>query len=197
MPDLQIFTFGALRVLRQGRELTGEDWIYGKTRELLLYLLHVDSADKETIGTALWPDASPRQVKSNFRTAIYHLRRALGGTEWITFSDGRYAFNRARDYWLDSEVFTRALAQAEREPARRAEHLQRATALYHGDLALESLESEELVVKREQLRLQAIDALLALGALRLEASSASNAARQSPIRPARRLANCARLRWGR
>jgi hypothetical protein len=65
----------------------------------------------QVIGAALWPDASPRQVKSNFRVAIYHLRRALGETEWIVFSDGHYAFNRARDYWLDSEEFTRALVR--------------------------------------------------------------------------------------
>jgi DNA-binding SARP family transcriptional activator len=163
-------------VLRHGRELAAEDWVYGKTRELLLYLLHVDSADKETIGAALWPDASERQLKHNFRTAIYHLRRALGDAEWITFQAGRYAFNRARQYWLDVEAFRDALAQAEREPARRAEHLQRAAELYRGDLALEALESEVLIVRREQLRQQAIDALIALGALRLEGGMLSAAA---------------------
>lgn len=175
-PELQLFTFGALRVLRHGHELTAEDWVYTKTRELLLYLLHVPSASKEQIGAALWPDASERQIKQNFRMAIYHLRRALGRAEWITFIGGRYAFNRTLEYWHDEAAFTAALAQAAHDPAQRATYLQQAVDLYHGDLALESLDSEVLLVRREQMRQQAINALLELGALHLAAGMFSAAA---------------------
>ena len=170
-PALALFTFGALRVLRHGHELAADDWVYTKTRELLLYLLHIEAASKEQIGAALWPNASPQQVRQNFRVAIYHLRRALGGADWITFVGGRYAFNRALGAWHDGAAFADALAQAARDPARRAEHLQRAADLYAGDLALEGLESDALLVRREQLRQQALDALLRLGALRLAAAA--------------------------
>jgi DNA-binding SARP family transcriptional activator len=169
--ELHIFTFGGLRVLRRGRELGPEEWVYGKTRELLLYLLHVEAASKEQIGAALWPEATPQQVRQNFRVAIYHLRRALGGADWIAFVGGRYAFNRALDYWHDEAAFAAAIAQAAHDPAHRAGHLQRAAELYAGDLALESLDSEALLVRREQLRQQAVDALLELGALRLAAAT--------------------------
>jgi DNA-binding SARP family transcriptional activator len=169
--ELQIFTFGALRVLRKNHELSAEDWVYSKTRELLLYLLHVESASKEQIGAALWPDASEQQLKQNFRMAIYHLRRALGRPEWITFRGGRYAFNRSLDYWHDGAAFGAALAQAASASDNRAAHLQQAVDLYQGDLALESLDTELLLIQREQLRQQALNAMLELGQLQLAAEA--------------------------
>jgi hypothetical protein len=96
--ELQIFSLGQLRVLRQG-------WVYGKTRALLLYLLHNDGASKAEIGAALWPEASERQLRQNFRMAVYHLRRALGRPAWIVFDGGRYSFNRALDVWHDADAF--------------------------------------------------------------------------------------------
>src|SRR6185295_15264396 len=122
-PELHIFLFGQLRVLRDGRELTGDDWVYSKTRDLLMFLLLVDSADKTEIGAALWPDASAAQLKQSFRVAIYHLRRALGRAEWITFTGGRYAFNRALRAWVDVAAFERAAEQAGGDPAQRTKHL--------------------------------------------------------------------------
>lgn len=170
-PELEIYTLGQLRVLRQGREIAAQDWVYGKTRALLLYLLHTDRASKEEIGAALWPDASERQVRQNFRVAIYHLRRALGRPEWIVFASGRYAFNRALDFWHDEAAFSAALAEAAAQPSRRAELLQQAADLYRGDLDLEGLESEALLVRREQLHQQALATLLELGELHLAAGA--------------------------
>jgi len=164
-PQLRIFVFGQLRVLRDGRELTADDWVYSKTKDLLLLLLLGDSADKAELGAALWPDASAAQLRQNFRVAIYHLRRALGGAAWITFSGGRYAFNRALPAWVDLVAFERALERAGSDPAQRAQQLRIAAALYTGDLVLGALESDALLMRREQLRQQALEALLALGAL--------------------------------
>ncbi len=100
----------------------------------------------------------------------------LGRAEWITFIGGRYAFNRTLEYWHDEAAFTAALAQAAHDPAQRATYLQQAADLYHGDLALESLDSEVLLVRREQMRQQAMNALLELGALHLAAGMFSAAA---------------------
>ena len=164
-PELCVFLFGRFRVVRDGRELTGDDWVYNKTKDLLLFLLLVDSADKAEIGAALWPDASTGQLRQNFRVAIYHLRRALGRAEWITFSGGRYAFNRTLRAWVDIAAFERAVEQASSDQAQRAKHLRTAAALYAGDLALGELESDLPLIRRERLHQHALEVLLALGEL--------------------------------
>jgi len=164
-PELQIFLFGQLRVVRDGRALTGDDWVYSKTRNLLVFLLLVDSADKAEIGAALWPDASAAQLKQNFRMAIYHLRRALGRAEWISFSGGRYAFNRTLRAWVDVAAFEQAVAQAASDPAQRTMHLRIAAALYAGDLVCDELEGDMPLIRRERLHEQALEVLLALGRL--------------------------------
>lgn len=166
-PELRIFLFGQLRVLRDGHELTGDDWVYSKTKDLLVFLLLVDSADKAEIGAALWPDASPAQLKQNFRMAIYHLRRALGRAEWITFVNGRYAFNRTLHAWVDVTAFERAAELAHGDPAQPMQQLRIAAALYTGNLVLGDLESNRLLVRREQLDQQALAVLLALGELHM------------------------------
>ncbi len=175
-PNLRIFVFGQFRVVRDGRELTRDDWVYSKTKDLLLFLLLVDSADKAEIGAALWPDASAEQLKQNFRMAIYHLRRALGRAEWITFTGGRYAFNRELHAWVDVMAFERAVEQSISDPAQRTKHLRIAAALYAGDLALGELESDLALIRRERLHQQACEVLLALGGLHLASGHHSAAA---------------------
>jgi predicted ATPase/DNA-binding SARP family transcriptional activator len=175
-PELQIFLLGQLRVQRDGRELGGDDWVYAKTKDLLLFLLLVESADKAEIGAALWPDASAEQLKQNFRVAIYHLRRALGRTEWITFASGRYAFNRTLAAWIDVVAFERAVEQARSDPAQRPKQLRTAAALYTGDLARGDLASDLLPLRREQLHQQALEVMLALGALHEDRSQPGLAA---------------------
>ena len=184
-PELRIFLFGQLRVVRDGRELTGDDWVYSKTKDLLVFLLLVNSADKAEIGATLWPDASVEQLKQNFRMAIYHLRRALGRAEWITFTDGRYAFNRTLRSWIDVVCFERAAEQAGSDPAQRTKHLRIAAALYVSDLALGELESDVPLIRRERLHQQALEVLLALGGVHLE--SGQHAAAAEAYRRARAL----------
>lgn len=181
-PELQIFLFGHLRVVRDGHELTSDDWVYSKTKDLLLFLLLVDSADKAKIGAALWPDASTEQLRQNFRMAIYHLRRALGRAEWILFRGGRYTFNRALHSWIDVAAFDQALERAESDPAQRSQHLRTAVALYTGDMAWGDLQSDVPLIRREQLHQRALDILLALGDMYLsnhQHSAAANSYRRA------------------
>jgi DNA-binding SARP family transcriptional activator len=173
---LRIFLFGQLRVERDGRALTEDDWIYTKTKDVLLFLLLVDSATKAEIGAAIWPDASAKQLKHNFHIAIYHLRRALGRTDWISFSKGRYAFNRSAGAWVDVAAFERAVEQAASDPIQRAHHLRTAAALYTGDLACGNLEGDMPLIRREWLHQQGLQVMLALGALHEERSQPAEAA---------------------
>jgi predicted ATPase/two-component SAPR family response regulator len=168
---LRIFALGPGRVERGGHELAPSEWTYAKSRELLFYLLGQPSRTKEQIGLALWPEASPSQLRSSFHRTLHHLRRALGRPEWISFENGRYSFNRSLDYWFDVEAFESELAEARRHgagaPGRAIRHLEEAIDLYKGDF-LEELavaEGEWALERQEELRRLHGEALLGLGGL--------------------------------
>ncbi len=164
---LRLLALGPVEVYRDGRVLAASDWTYAKPRELLFYLLGHGRQTKEQIGLALWPDASAGQLRSNFRTALYHLRRALGDSDWILFEDDHYSFNRDLGHWYDVEVFERGLkavkGTANRPPADVAT-LSALVALYRGDFLADLDAAEWVDLKREELRRSYLDALLALGA---------------------------------
>jgi DNA-binding SARP family transcriptional activator len=170
--SLHIFALGPARVEKEGLPLDSPDWIQ-KPRELLYFLLsHPEGRTKEQIGLALWPEASTAQLRSSFHDALYRLRRALGGKEWISFRKGRYAFERSLDYAFDVEAFEENLSEAQRvqaeEPERAIGHLQEAADLYGGDY-LEDLavDGEWAFVLQEELRRAYGEALLLLGGLLL------------------------------
>jgi two-component SAPR family response regulator len=138
---------------------------------LLFYLLSHPSRTKEQIGLALWPEASPSQLRSGFHRTLHHLRRALGRPEWVCFEKGRYSFDRSLPYFFDIEAFESELAEARRHgagtPQRAIRHLEEAIDLYKGDF-LEELavaEGEWALVRQEELRRKCQEALLTLGRL--------------------------------
>lgn len=172
--DLRIHALGTAAVYRGRRRLRPSDWTYGVPRQLLFYLLLRGPRTREQIGLDFWPEATTEQLRGRLRTAIYHLRRALGGTEWARYRAGRYDFARDRSYWFDVEAFEKALDRAERpdeEPVSAARHLRRAVALYRGDL----LEGEEpgpwAAELRDHLRRRYRRALRTLADLELEAGT--------------------------
>ena len=179
---LRIFALGPGRVYRGEHDLAPSEWTYAKSRELLFYLLSHPSRTKEQIGLALWPDASPDQLRSSFHRTLHHLRRALGGPEWISFEKGRYSFNRSLSYWSDVEAFEKELVEARRHgagaPDRAIRHLEQAIDLYKGDF-LEELtvaESEWALERQEVLRRLYGEALLELGGLLSEEGRYAEAA---------------------
>src|SRR5260370_25712342 len=104
-PERRIFALGIAQVYRGERALAASDWTYIKGRELLYYLLCHRPRTREQIGLALWPDASPAQLRSNLRTTLYHLRRALGRSDWILFDAEHYPFNRSLPSCFDVALF--------------------------------------------------------------------------------------------
>src|SRR5439155_12333061 len=109
----------------------------------LFYLLCHPAQTREQIGLALWPDASPNQLRSNFGAIVHYLRRALGSAEWIVFENERYAFDHALPYWFDVEAFEanvskagqalNARGTADEVSSEAITQLEEATALYRGD----------------------------------------------------------------
>ena len=167
---LRIFALGPARVEKGGRPLASSpDWIH-KPRELLFYLLcHPKGRTKEQIGLALWPDASQAQLRSSFHDAVYRLRRALGGKEWVSFQKGRYAFDRSLPYSFDVEAFDEHLSEARRlrseSPEQTIRHLQKGVDLYRGDFLEDSAEGEWATERQEELSRAYGEALLLLGRL--------------------------------
>lgn len=176
---LRLYAFGPMRVLRGEREVTGPEFGYLKAKELLFYLLCHQAKSKAEIGLALWPEASPQQLRGSLGVHLHHMRRALGGRDWVLFENGRYAFNRALPYWFDLEAFQSRLKDAGQSkaasPEQAVRHYAAAVELYHGDL-LSDVTAEWAVFLREQVMRQYLDALAALGELYLEHDRYADAA---------------------
>ena len=167
IPALRVFALGPMRVLKDEQIVTA--WPFAKVKELLFYFIAQPPRTKAQLGLALWPDASPAQLRNSLSTTLYHLRRALGHPDWIIFAHDEYQFNRTRAYWFDVDVFETHLAQAIRvqdsAPERATVLLQTALDLYQGDFVEDLLEGEWFLLRREELRRKYLDALLQLGLL--------------------------------
>ncbi|HJT55172.1 MAG TPA: tetratricopeptide repeat protein [Ktedonobacteraceae bacterium] len=167
VPELRIFSLGEVAVYRGDEPVATGDWTYTKARELLFYLLCHSTRTKEQIGLALWPDASSTQLHNNFRVILYHLRRVLGRSEWITFDGERYAFNRNLCYWFDVEAFESKLADTGRLlanlPQQAIPYIQDAIKLYRGDFLDGCGMGDWLLPRRDELRRQYVEVAFALG----------------------------------
>lgn len=167
---LEVRALGRLEILRDGVPVPAEAWPYAKPRELLLYLLvHPGGRTREQIGLAFWPDISPAQVKNNFHVTLHHLRKALGGSEWIRFDRGRYLVP-SDGVHFDATAFEatvvaalRTLRQTPTDPASIAA-LRGALAQYDGHLLDEERVGDWHFELRDRLARLHEEALLALAA---------------------------------
>jgi predicted ATPase/DNA-binding SARP family transcriptional activator len=92
---VEVQLFGPLAVVRGGMVVPASELTPAKVRELLLYLALHPPRTKEQIGLALWPEASPAQLRNAFHVTMHQLRRALGHKDAVTFDGGAYALTRA------------------------------------------------------------------------------------------------------
>jgi predicted ATPase/DNA-binding SARP family transcriptional activator len=181
LTPLAIYAFGLPRVVRGDQLLKASDWGFAKPQELLFYLLTYITRTREQIGLALWPDASPAQLRNNLHTTLYHLRHALGHPDWILFTNRAYAFNRSLPYRYDVEQFEGHLADAKKllkEPQNRTSvipRLQAAIDLAAGDFAEGLAGGDWIVLQREALQRKLLEALLTLGQLHCEAQDYAEA----------------------
>jgi DNA-binding SARP family transcriptional activator len=178
---LRVFSLGPAYVLAGEHKVT--EWTYAKARELLYFLLTHPPQTKAQIGLALWPDASPVQLRNIFHRALHSLRTALGGADWVTFEDNAYTFNRARPIEFDAEVFSTRVKAAQRlgtttPEQRQAALVQLATATrwYQGDFLNDLDVGEWALAQREELRRLNLEALLVLGRLQFAEAHYAQAA---------------------
>jgi DNA-binding SARP family transcriptional activator len=168
-PALRVVSLGPVRVERRGTPVPLAEWKYAKARELLfLLLVHPNGRTREQIGLALWPDASTEQLRSNLHPVLHHLRRVLGGPEWIVHEGGVYRFDRSREHVFDADEMERLVALAAATKGDRsaaAANLSRAIALYGGDFLEQDPPAGDWHIDRQDaLRRRCLEALNALGA---------------------------------
>jgi DNA-binding SARP family transcriptional activator len=179
-PELRIRALGAPQVLRGDHLLQNEDWGYALPRELLFNLLVRGPRTKEQIGLEFWPDADADQLRGRFRTALYQLRQALGGNDWVTYRDGRYAFRDGGHHWLDVTAFEEAIATArgtvQKDPDSAATELAQAVELYRGDFLEGENPGAWADPVRSRLRRDFLEALVMLGRIRRSQGALDQAA---------------------
>ena len=136
-PALRVVSLGIVRVERHDVPVPLAEWKYAKARELLfLLLLHPEGRTREQIGVALWPEVSADQLRTNLHPVLHHLRRVLGGPEWIVHEAGVYRFDRARDYRFDVDELETLMSSAAAMKSDRdavTAGLARLIELYQGD----------------------------------------------------------------
>ena len=94
------------------------------------------------------------------------MRRALGSSDWVLYTDRRYSLNTARGYDCDLATFELALAEARKARGGDAlPALQRALAAYGGDFLAGLAAAEWAAARRDELRRSFESALLATGRL--------------------------------
>ena len=164
---LRIRALGEATVSRGDIPVTAADWGYAKPRELLFLLATSPPLTREQLGAALWPDQPAHQLGNSLHTALRGLRRALGSSDWVLYSDRRYSLNASRECDCDVATFELALEAAREAGGGDAAlpDLQRAITAYGGDFLAGLAAGEWAQARRDELRRSFESALLAAGRL--------------------------------
>jgi DNA-binding SARP family transcriptional activator len=141
---------------------------------LFFYLLtRPEGLSKEMIGAIFWPDYSPAKLKTQFKSTIYRLRRAVGSEVIVHTPDtDRYSFNRTLDYEYDVELFQEKLGQAQTATSRDEQIAlyQTAVDVYQGRY-LPEIEGTWVWIERERLWQAYEEAVLHLATLYLKSEA--------------------------
>ncbi|MBX3015333.1 MAG: tetratricopeptide repeat protein [Caldilineaceae bacterium] len=175
-PQLAIRTLGRAEVFIDGRLLTNSDWQTMVSRDLFLCLLaHPTGLSKEEIGLRFWPDASPSELKTRFKNAIYRLRNAVQ-EEVILFGNDLYTFDRKVDYTYDVDDFLLYITHGNGAvaPVARIDAYQTALTIYRGSY-LPEIDASWTWAERERLGRIFIESALSLVQLYMEQKAYSNA----------------------
>ena len=171
-PRFQIYAFGRAEVQVEGKLLTNSDWQTVVSRDLFFCLLaHPKGLSKEEIGLLFWPDASPSELKTRFKNAIYRLRNAVK-EDVIRFENDLYSFNRTIDYEYDVDSFLLSVAKGEQAatPNDRLAAYGAALTLYRGAY-LPEVEVHWAWAERERLRRLFLESALLVAQIQLEQKS--------------------------
>lgn len=179
-PPIQIYTFGALRVVRGEHTVTESDWHTRQARQLLKILLteRPRPVAIDRLIELLWPESTPNAAYITLRSAINALRNVLepqrrsrAPARYILTETPGYAFPRHPDLWVDADVFEQLLHQADQQqdPLVQRQSLEAAVALYQDDYLAGDPYVDWAQHERERLRERYFATLLTLGELQANA----------------------------
>lgn len=130
-----IRVLGPLQVYRHGQLIPETEWITGKAKGVLAYLLWRGStgATREEMSEVLWPDHLVEEAANVFHVTLHRLRRVLEpelrqarDSKYIVYERGRYCFNVEAPHWLDVAEFEALIAEGTLTAFKKA------VALYQG-----------------------------------------------------------------
>lgn len=165
MAKLSVSLLGGFSVTLDGRPVTNFE--SNKVRALLAYLVtEADRAhSRDKLAALLWPDMSDQAARSNLRYALSNLRKAIGdmyaAQPFLCISKQTIQLNLDGNLEADVLTFSRQLAQS----PQGLSNLEEAIRVYQGDfldgfyIGSDSAFEEWVVLKREQLRRQALETL--------------------------------------
>lgn len=152
-PCLYVFCLGPLRVFRDGKFITKEEWggtkgSIKKVKALFAYLLAKGScgATRDEIVELLWGDEpASDKTERRFHPTLYYLRRALEPdlaprteSRFVLCREGRYRLDPINGYWVDAVAFENFVERAGRLEEEghigvAARYWKLAVSLYNGD----------------------------------------------------------------
>jgi predicted ATPase/DNA-binding SARP family transcriptional activator len=175
MDRIEISLLGPLQVAVNGRTVT--DFRTESERAVLVYLaMHSDTAcRRDALAALLWPDRPDAAAFRNLRVTLSRLRTTIHDREvnppFLQTTHRIVQLNPEADHWLDVTAFSERIAAVEQHGHTRLEtcsacirRLQEAVELCRGDFvtglyASSPLYEEWVVIQREALHRQALDAL--------------------------------------
>ncbi len=138
-----------------GRALTA------RHQQIVAYLALADqpSVPRQQVAGVLWPESTDAQALTNLRRELHHLRQAMPEIETaLDIGTRTLGWRRTARVELDTADFDRAARDG---LAGRRDGLERAAALYRGDL-LPGFDDGWIEAERQRLRAQAIRVLSSL-----------------------------------
>jgi two-component SAPR family response regulator len=150
-PVLEIRTLGTAQVLVDGANAA----FHSKTaEELFFYLLaHPEGKTKEDILETLWSETPSKESNNRFRVTVHRVRSALGDSEAIVETYGRYRLHTNVLERTDMQQLFKALEIANNttEPPERLAAFQRVLRVYQGDF-LPNVQADWALEAREELK---------------------------------------------
>ena len=164
---ISVKCLGPFRVLVDGREVSQEQWVSAKARDLLAYFITCrgERIPAERVFDAIWADKVGRG-RTAFHTALSRLRNALRTEE----STPRFILVETGEYWLDTAAFrvdvdefdaALAKAHAASDQEVSARWYEQAVSFYRGEY-LDNLYYDWVLPERRRLTQAYLAALCAL-----------------------------------
>jgi DNA-binding SARP family transcriptional activator len=160
---LSIQLLGGFEVRVDGRTVLAPSWRRRSAADLvkLLAMAPRHRLARDQVSDALWPGLDAEAGATNTRRAAHFARHALGAPDAVVISEGWIELAPAWQVVTDVAEFERAEAEARRDGA--AGVVERAIALYAGDLLPDDRYADWCTIDRERLRRSYLDLLADAG----------------------------------